>query len=147
MSIVRITKEFHFEGAHALIGYDGKCRHIHGHSYKLYVSLKGLPSSKKDCPKNGMLMDFTVLKEIVNTYIISVFDHSLAIPEGAPLADELAKAYDNVILLPFQPTCENLVTYFATLLKDKLPQGIELFSLKLHETQSSYAEWFSQDNQ
>ena len=59
MPTLRLTKEFRFEGAHALTGYDGKCRHIHGHSYILYVTVKGTPSNPEGTPKSGMLIDFT----------------------------------------------------------------------------------------
>ena len=89
MPTLRLTKEFRFEGAHALTGYDGKCRHIHGHSYILYVTVKGTPSNPDGTPKSGMLIDFTDLKRIVNDHIIDVFDHSLILRESAPLAAEI----------------------------------------------------------
>jgi 6-pyruvoyltetrahydropterin/6-carboxytetrahydropterin synthase len=54
--------------------------------------------------------------------------------------------YDKVHLMDFQPTCENLVVYIAKIIKERLPQGVELFSLKLYETATSYAEWFASDN-
>ena len=90
MPTLRLTKEFRFEGAHALTGYDGKCRHIHGHSYILYVTVKGTPSNPDGTPKSGMLIDFTDLKRIVNDHIIDVFDHSLILRESAPLAAEIS---------------------------------------------------------
>ena len=86
MPTLRLTKEFRFEGAHALTGYDGKCRHIHGHSYILYVTVKGTPSNPDGTPKSGMLIDFTDLKRIVNDHIIDVFDHSLILRDSAPIA-------------------------------------------------------------
>ncbi|HIR32642.1 MAG TPA: 6-pyruvoyl tetrahydropterin synthase family protein, partial [Candidatus Coprenecus merdigallinarum] len=82
MPTLRLTKEFRFEGAHALTGYDGKCRHIHGHSYILYVTVKGTPSNPDGTPKSGMLIDFTDLKQIVNDHIIDIFDHSLILRES-----------------------------------------------------------------
>lgn len=146
MAVVRITKEFRFEGAHALGGYDGKCRHIHGHSYILYVTVCGEPSVRENDPKLGMLIDFTDLKRIVNEKIINVFDHAMVIREGMPLAEELARQYGNVVSLPFQPTCENLVACFAERIEGELPVGVRLFSLKLHETATSYVEWYALDN-
>lgn len=146
MPIVRITKEFHFEGAHALINYDGKCRDIHGHSYKFFVTVKGEPQDEKSGPKTGMLLDFNDLKRVVNSCIIDIYDHALLLHQDAPLSKELKSSYGNVITLPFQPTCENLVIHFASLLKERLPEGISLFSLKLHETATSYVEWFEGDN-
>ncbi len=46
MAIIRITKAFNFEMAHALLGYKGPCKHIHGHSYELFVTVKGKPDRK-----------------------------------------------------------------------------------------------------
>lgn len=146
MQKIRITKEFRFDGAHSLLGYDGKCRYIHGHSYILYVTVSGFPAEDVRNPKNGMLMDFSELKRIVSENIIDRFDHALVLRDDAPLAKEIQETYNNVILLPFQPTCENLVVYFADTIKEHLPGGITLVSLKLHETATSYAEWFASDN-
>ena len=136
MPTLRLTKEFRFEGAHALTGYDGKCRHIHGHSYLLYVTVKGTPSNPDGTPKSGMLIDFT-----------DIFDHSLILRESAPLAAEIASAYQRVITVPFQPTCENLILHFADIIRGYLPAGVHLHSLRLHETATSYVEWFESDNE
>ena len=148
MAVLRITKEFRYEGAHALPGYDGKCRNIHGHSYILYVTVKGEPRSngEGDPAKEGMIIDFKVLKGIVEKNIIDKFDHALLLRQGTPLAQELAQAYPNIILTDFQPTSENLISYFAEVIKKELPADVELFSLRLYETASSYVEWFASDN-
>ena len=146
MPVLRITKEFRFEGAHALPGYDGRCRNIHGHSYLMYVTVKGEPLNGTSSPKEGMVVDFKELKAIVNEHIIDKFDHALVMRSNATLAQEIAAAYPNVLLVDFQPSTENLICYFAQVLKEKLPAGAELFSIKLHETAGSYAEWYASDN-
>jgi 6-pyruvoyltetrahydropterin/6-carboxytetrahydropterin synthase len=146
MSTIRITKEFSFEGAHALVGYDGKCKHIHGHSYKLFVTVKGTPSTDCNSSKLGMLIDFTDLKKIINEAIINKFDHAFIVKEGSPLQKEIGDAYKNVKIVPFQPTCENLVIYFSELISGNLPQNTKLLSLKLYETATSYVEWYADDN-
>jgi 6-pyruvoyltetrahydropterin/6-carboxytetrahydropterin synthase len=146
MSIIRITKEFSFEGAHALKGYDGKCRHIHGHSYRLFVTYIGRTSEKWDHPKSGMVIDFTEIKKMVNELIIGPFDHALILREDAPLGEEIREAYCNVRIVNFQPTCENLVAHFASILSENEPAGLKLFSLKLHETATSFVEWYASDN-
>ncbi len=96
MAQLFITREFRFEGAHALTGYDGKCRHIHGHSYKLLVTITGEPSEIPGHPKSGMIMDFNDLKNIVHQYVIDPLDHSLMLREEAPLSRELKEQYDNI---------------------------------------------------
>ncbi|MGE0091687.1 MAG: 6-pyruvoyl tetrahydropterin synthase family protein [Bacteroidales bacterium] len=147
MTKLRVTKEFRFEGAHALADYDGKCRFIHGHSYRLFVTLKGTPTENRGEAKCGMVIDFSNLKEIVNQHIVDVYDHALILREDAKLAKEISQTYSNVVVTPFQPTCENLVIHFAQVIKKAIPGNLELHSVKLYETPTSYVEWFANDNQ
>ena len=146
MNTIRLTKEFRFEGAHALKEYRGKCRHIHGHSYRLQVTISGIPNIHPSDPTNGMVMDFGTLKELVHHLIIEPFDHALLLRDDSPLADELKEQYQNVWILPFQPTCEQLCIHFASLLAPVIPRPSTLFSIRLYETPSSFAEWFAADN-
>ena len=148
-SVIRVTKEFGFEMAHVLWNYDGPCRNVHGHSYRLFVTLSGIPFEDPDNPKNGMVIDFTDLKRIVKDNIISVFDHSVVVSKKyeQEKKDMFLKLFGNTVLVDYQPTCENLVEDFAARLIPRIPQNIKLHSLKLYETASSYAEWFASDNQ
>ena len=82
MAKIRLTKEFSFESAHALDGYDGLCREIHGHSYRLFVTIKGEPISEENNPKLGMVMDFGDLKRIVNGEIVDRLDHSFVLRDS-----------------------------------------------------------------
>lgn len=148
MKKIRITKHFDFESAHALYGYDGKCKNIHGHSYHLYVTVIGIPSEDKNDPKNGMVMDFGDLKEIVKSDIINKFDHAVVLNENSPhkeLADTITDHSHKVVLVPYQPTSENMLFDFAKRIQEQLPQNVSLHSLRLNETASSYAEWFASD--
>lgn len=148
MKTIRITKEFSFEAAHILDNYDGLCRHIHGHSYKLFVCIKGGIIDEVNNPKNGMLLDFLDLKKIISEEIIKKFDHSLMLKKGTVIttSDKSNDMLARIIYTDFQPTCENLVFDFACIIRKKLPVNIQLFSLKLYETASSYAEWYADDN-
>ncbi|WKW46951.1 6-carboxytetrahydropterin synthase [Myroides sp. JBRI-B21084] len=149
MSFIRITKQFTFETGHALYGYDGKCRNVHGHSYKLSVTVIGQPITDKTHVKYGMVIDFTDLKAIVKEEVVDQFDHATVFNKNTPhveLAKELELRGHHVILVDYQPTSENLVIDFAQRIKNRLPQNIQLFSLRLQETESSYAEWFAADN-
>lgn len=147
MSIIRLTKEFHFELAHALEGYDGACRNIHGHSYILFVTVIGSPISSVSNPKLGMIMDFGDLKGIVNSTIISRFDHALLLNQSSSMLKTLrSESFGKVESLPFQPTCENLLPYFAEIISERLPEGVKLHHLKLNETATSFAEWYATDN-
>lgn len=148
MAIIRLTKEFSFEAAHALGGYDGPCREIHGHSYRLFVTIKGEPSTDPTNPKQGMVMDFGVLKKIVSEEIISRFDHALVLRSTADeaLRKLLSEQFDNLIVVDYQPTCENMLDDYARRISARLPEGVVLHSLRLHETATSYAEWYAEDN-
>lgn len=150
MSNIRITKQFSFETGHALYGYDGKCKNVHGHSYRLDVTVIGKPISDNTNVKFGMVIDFSDLKKIVKEEIVSVFDHATVFNKNTPhveLAKELENRGHNVLLVDYQPTSEMMVIDFAEKIKKRLPQDITLYSLKLQETATSFAEWFASDNE
>jgi 6-pyruvoyltetrahydropterin/6-carboxytetrahydropterin synthase len=146
--MIRITKRFHFEMAHTLHGYNGVCRNIHGHSYNLEVTINGEPHNQPLHPKDGMVLDFSELKEIVKTHVVNPFDHALMVSSLVPEEQKqlLSKTTDRFIVVDFQPTSENIVTYIAEILKPHLPSGVSLFSVRLFETATSFAEWFAADN-
>lgn len=143
---VRITKEFNFEMAHLLDNYDGLCRNIHGHSYRLFVTIIGQPEPSVESPKYGMVMDFSVLKGIVRREIVDKLDHALLVRRGTIQAQRLAGLSERIIEVDYQPTCENMVGHFAESIKPYLPSNVELFSIKLYETATSFAEWYAEDN-
>jgi 6-pyruvoyltetrahydropterin/6-carboxytetrahydropterin synthase len=146
---IRVTKEFSFEMAHALWNYDGPCRNVHGHSYKLFVTVSGTPVDDRNDPKNGMVIDFTNLKELVHKEIIIVFDHSVTISayQDSEKTEACRTMFGNTVVVDYQPTCENLVADFALRIREKLPAGVKLHSLKLYETATSFAEWYASDNE
>jgi len=148
MSIIRLTKHFDFETGHALYGYDGKCKNVHGHSYKLSVTVIGEPISDSKNVKYGMVIDFGDLKKIVKSEIVDLFDHATIFNKNTPhieLAEELQKRGHNIILVDYQPTSEMMLIDFAEKIKRRLPETIKLHSLKLQETGTSHAEWFASD--
>lgn len=149
MNKIRITKQFSFETGHALYGYDGKCKNVHGHSYKLSVTVIGTPITDTSNVKYGMVIDFSDLKKIVKSEIVDKFDHATVFNKNTPhieLAKELESRDHNVILVEYQPTSENMVLDFADKIMSQLPPQIKLFSLKLQETDTSFAEWYASDN-
>ncbi len=148
MTTIRLTKEFSFEMSHALEGYDGACRQLHGHSYRLFVTVTGTPVGDPQNPKYGMVMDFGDLKRIVRRTIVDRYDHALVIRRteaNAALVEAMRAHFGRVEALDYQPTCENMIALFADVLQAELPAGIILHSLRLHETATSFAEWFAED--
>jgi 6-pyruvoyltetrahydropterin/6-carboxytetrahydropterin synthase len=134
--------------AHALWNYDGPCRNIHGHSYRLFVTIAGVPLDDPSSARNGMIMDFSDLKGIVKSCIIDKFDHALVVYKGSPdsFMKNVEQMFEKFHKLEYQPTCENLITDMAHRLLEQLPAGIQLHSLKLYETATSFAEWHASDN-
>ncbi|OFX42471.1 MAG: 6-carboxytetrahydropterin synthase QueD [Bacteroidetes bacterium GWA2_30_7] len=147
MRRIRVTKEFNFEMAHALWNYDGKCRNVHGHSYKLFVTVIGTPINDESSTKYGMVIDFGDLKQIVNEEIIAKYDHCLVLSEKSPFdkLKEIDQMFDRIKITHYQPTCENMVEDFAHKIQKRLSSNIQLFSIRLYETRTSFAEWFSED--
>lgn len=141
--LLRLTKRFTFEMAHALPAYQGKCHNIHGHSYKLFVTVEGEPSLAEGSP-DGMVLDFGNIKEIVQQRIVDHYDHALVLPRQVansnPSNQELGGFAAKIIWVDFTPTTENLLIHFAQLLADAFPEDTRLYSLKLYETESSCAE-------
>ena len=133
--------------AHALDNYDGKCRFIHGHTFHFSVTLKGPLIDEEGDPKNGMIMDFGDLKTILHEEIVKKFDHSLVLKDTSPykiIVDKVGP--ERVNLMPFQPTCENLLIHFIAKVRTRLPEGIYLQSASLQETPSNIAEWNYAEN-
>lgn len=145
---LRISKLFTLEMGHALLGHDGQCKNIHGHSYKLFVVIQGTPLNAPGHPKDGMVMDFSDLKKIVQDRIISTFDHALVLNAATPeeLKNTLSMHYEKLVCLPFQPTCENLLLHFVDQIEACLPKSIQLYRVRLDETATSYAEWCAADD-
>ena len=147
--MIRITKIFTFETAHVLYNYDGKCKNMHGHSYKLFVTVKGTPINDINNVKNGMVVDFGDIKKIVKEEIVDVWDHAVLLNALTPhkeLGEDLAQKGHKVIECNYQPTSENMLYEIAEKIKNKLPSHVQLAYLKLHETENSYGEWFAEEN-
>jgi 6-pyruvoyltetrahydropterin/6-carboxytetrahydropterin synthase len=148
MRRIRVTKEFGFEMAHALCHHEGLCKHIHGHSYQLSVTVLGSPATDKESATQGMVIDFTDLKQLVNEKIISWLDHSLVLngADASGLVKKQSRFFGKLITVPYQPTCENLLLDFADKLIACLPEKVKLVHMLLRETPTSYCEWNEADN-
>ena len=146
---IRITKEFSFEASHALYRHDGLCKNVHGHSYKLHVTIIGNPIEESKNVKFGVIIDFSDLKKIVKEEIVIPFDHATILNCNSPqieLANKMEEMGNKIIRVNYPPTCEMLVSDFANKIQKKLPKNLKLYSLKLRETATAFAEWFADDN-
>jgi len=119
-----VVKEFTFEAAHYLPGYDGPCANMHGHTYRLQVGLTG-----HQHPQTGMVMDFTNIKVVVGNQILQYLDHQLINEANPPVPDFMRD----------MPTAENMVKWIAQRLERVWSTDLSL--VRLYETPTSYAEW------
>jgi 6-pyruvoyltetrahydropterin/6-carboxytetrahydropterin synthase len=150
MAIIRLTKIFHFDTGHALAGYDGKCRNVHGHSYTLEVTVAGVPIQDPNHVKFGMVIDFGDLKEIVKKYVIDDYDHALVLNKNTvykEIGEFLKERNHHILLVDFQPTGEMMIQDMAKRIQTHLPANVSLHHLRLYETGTSYAEWYAADQQ
>jgi 6-pyruvoyltetrahydropterin/6-carboxytetrahydropterin synthase len=122
---IAITKKFGFEACHQLVGYPGPCGRLHGHSYKLNVTVTGERDSK-----TGMVMDYAQLKQIVNDNILQYVDHENL--------NEVMPLYFSVT---GPTTCENMLVGFWYALDHELAAyGVQLTKIVLYETETNYGE-------
>lgn len=146
MGTFRLTKKFNFEMAHVLNFHEGACSNLHGHSYSLLVTIKGVVEDQNNIPTTGMVMDFGMLKKIVNEQIISNFDHALVVHESMKSILPSHPIFSKTVYVDYQPTSENMLHEMAKKIQAKLPEHVELHHLILQETPDSFAEWWRYDN-
>jgi len=140
--MLQLTKIFKFETAHAIHGYEGLCKNIHGHSYELHVTVRSQAlQGDQYIQEPGFLVDFKDLKNIVKSHIVDHFDHSLILSKAYLTAHPHLAQLDNIDIWDVEPSAENILLYILAQLKDKMPEGIYIHNLKIYETSTSYAEW------
>ena len=140
-AILTLTKIFHFEMAHAIHGYSGSCKNIHGHSYELHVTVSAVINDEVFIPAPGLLIDFKDIKKVVTESVINKFDHHLLLSEAFLKENISFSSAENLVVLEAEPTAENMLICIRNILKKQLPENIRLTHLKLFETKDSYAEW------
>lgn len=129
--------------AHAIFGYQGACKNIHGHSYELHVTVTAGTDSQEYIPAPGFILDFKELKQLVSASIVQLLDHKLVLSHAWLNNKPAFLSEDNLVIWEAEPTAENLLIYIKTELFKKLPADIKLLQLKLYETKDSYAEWLN----
>ncbi len=141
--MMHITKIFHFEMAHAINDYSGACKNIHGHSYELHVTITTEKPTDGYLPSPGFIFNFKELKRIVSSAVIETLDHKLIVSRSFIEKNSGIELQENLAVWEAEPSAENLLIYIRDIMKNKLPGGVILASLKLYETKDSYAEWIN----
>ena len=132
---MKIAKEFRWEMGHRLPEHFGKCKNIHGHSYRMIVELEG------EVDKSGMVMDYYDLKKIVEP-VVEKLDHAFMVyKEDKEIISFLEKMKSRMVVVGFQSTVENICKYFLDeIKKSNFPQNVENISVRIYETLDDYAE-------
>ncbi|MBN2781515.1 MAG: 6-carboxytetrahydropterin synthase QueD [Candidatus Marinimicrobia bacterium] len=127
---MELTKIFHFDMAHRLSFHEGKCRNLHGHTYRLEVTLSG------DADENGMVIDFNEMKRLIDERVVDVLDHATVIyHDDALLMNAFPKELKHVVF-PFEVTAENLCIWIYDQLDDA---GLNIKQVVIWETENSKA--------
>lgn len=132
---MKIAKEYSWEMGHRLPFHEGKCKNLHGHSYKCMVELNGEPD------KNGMVLDYYDMKTIIQP-IIDELDHSFMVySEDKEVIEFLDKINSRKVVVDFQSTAENICLFLLKKIKEaNLPGNIKSIKVKVLETENTYAE-------
>jgi 6-pyruvoyltetrahydropterin/6-carboxytetrahydropterin synthase len=132
---MRIAKEFNWEMGHRLPEHFGKCKNIHGHSYKMLVEIEG------DVLESGMVMDYYHLRDAINP-LIEKMDHAfLVYKDDKYVIEFLEKMNSKRVVVDFQSTVENITRYFlGEIYKLKLPPNIHKIKVRVCESPDDYAE-------
>lgn len=136
----QLTTEHSFDSAHFLAGYDGKCGNLHGHRWRVLLTVQSETLSE-DRQQKGMCVDFAELKKDLRTEL-DALDHVLIIEQGS-LRESTMKALQEekfqVVEMPFRPTAENFARYFYELFTLK---GYPVAKVEVYETPNNSAVYF-----
>lgn len=148
--LLTATKEFTWDCAHMLNGHRGLCKNLHGHTYRMLVTVGRIDTEvAMDGPAEGMVVDFKDLKECVKTIVVDKFDHALVLntETNDPFEIELTTLAQNyskkIVMLNYRPTAENMVADFYGQIQEhfiSVAAPYRVTKLRLYETPTSYAE-------
>ena len=132
---MKVSKEFHWEMAHRLPFHSGRCKNLHGHSYKAFIQFEG------QLDHNGMLIDFYDIFEIVNP-ILDELDHSIICDMNDKELIEIAKKInERVVIIDSPTTAENISIYITKrILNSNIPDNISAITVRVYETLDAFAE-------
>jgi 6-pyruvoyltetrahydropterin/6-carboxytetrahydropterin synthase len=142
---MRVSKTIEFDAAHRVPWHESKCKHLHGHRYKVTVTIEGdMIGEIYQRPDAGMVVDFGVIKEAMLKYVHDVYDHRTIVwQHDAQLIEALTRGGfgDSIALVPCIPTAENLAALFCSDLAAHLPVSLDIVEVAVHETATCVATW------
>ena len=122
----RVSREIDFCYGHRLLGYDGKCRHLHGHNGKAILTIEA-----PELDDRGMVLDFNDIKNVVSRWVDENLDHRMVLCRDDPAVPMLRELGEPLYLLDANPTAENI----AKLIGDfAVERGFPISEVRLFET-------------
>lgn len=134
--IASVERYVEFDTGHRVARHESKCRHLHGHRYRLTVRIAGVIKDD-DSPEHGMVIDFGRVKDALMV-IHDEWDHRFLLGEDDDLVDMMLDL-PGIVVLPCQPTAENLATLAAERLTELL-YPLKVMSVTMQETTSCSAQ-------
>lgn len=137
----KIAKEFSFDMAHLLDGHDGKCKNLHGHTYKLQVEVAG--DLYIDGPKKGMVMDFGDIKSVVKKLILTPMDHAFIFDQNSERECKIADVLVGLNSKVFAMSCRTTAEEISRFMFQRLTQegNLPISAIRLWETPTSFCEY------
>jgi 6-pyruvoyltetrahydropterin/6-carboxytetrahydropterin synthase len=131
MSKIQAERYHDICAGHRVVGHEGKCRNLHGHNYRFHFTIEALVLDDV-----GRVLDFSVIKSKLCTWLEDNWDHKMLLWKNDPLADGLKAIDDGVIIVPFNPTAENIAIHFLEVVAPLrlLGTGAKLVKLRIEET-------------
>jgi len=146
MPVIRVTRRVEFDSGHRVTFHKSKCRNLHGHRYRLEVTLEGELITTYGDSSQGMVIDFGDMKELIGKHVVDRLDHAFIVwEEDRRLVEFLKEDGHKHVVVPFVPTAENLVAYCRQQIEELLAGSEELSALKvvrvrLYETPNAWAD-------
>lgn len=140
----QLTTEHSFDSAHFLAGYQGKCGNLHGHRWRVKITVKS-DALREDAQQRGMCVDFAELKKDLREELEQI-DHVLIIEENSlreKTREALAEEGFSIVQMPFRPTAENFAAHFYRLFTEK---GYAVAQVKVYETPNNCASYSMEDS-
>jgi 6-pyruvoyltetrahydropterin/6-carboxytetrahydropterin synthase len=141
-----ITRRLEFDAGHRIPDHKSQCRHLHGHRYAIEITLSGDVIDKAGDAANGMVMDFSQVKDLAKQHVVDLWDHSFLVFAGDQAVVEFLNSMPGhkTVILDRVPTAENLAQVAFELLdaayRDTYGNHLRLAQVRLYETPNCWAD-------
>ncbi len=146
---MQITTRLEFDAGHRIPDHKSQCRNLHGHRYALEITLSGDIINASNMSENGMVMDFSDVKQIARESVVDVWDHAFLVFKEDKVVLDFLKSLPNhkTVIFPSVPTAENMAAEAFRILKNQYKDiygnHLTLVRVRLYETPNSWADALS----